>query len=236
MGNAMATKRLAKLAPRSRFFVAFIAAVILLVLAGFGRTFVVPLLRGTFSAPWFVYVHGALFFAWLGLLMMQALLAMRRRVDWHRRLGGVGAALVPAMVVSGLAVACWATRRDVAAGQEREALAFFFGQCMDMLLFGTLASAAMLLRGTPAMHKRLVLLATLAILGAAVGRIPGLGVAANGVTVALLVCLALFDLHSIRRIHRATGYGSIWLLGGIFMEEPLGNTATWLAMAQSIIE
>lgn len=232
----MATKRLAKLVPRTRFFVAFIAAAILLVLAGFGRTFVVPLVHGTFSAPWFVYVHAALFFAWMGLLMTQAVLAMRRRVDWHRRLGGVGAVLVPAMVVSGLAVASWATRRDVAAGQEHEALAFFFGQCMDMLLFGTLASATMWMRGTPATHKRLVLLATLAILGAAVGRIPGLGVAANWVTVVLLACLAIFDLRSLGRLHRATGFGSIWLLGGIFMEEPLGNTAIWLAMAQHIIE
>lgn len=229
-------KRPAKLASRSCFFVAFIAVAILLVLAGFGRTFIVPLVGGTFSAPWFVYVHAALFFVWLGLLMTQALLALRRRVDWHRRLGGVGAVLVPAMVVSGLAVAYWATRRDVAAGQGREVLAFFFGQCMDMLLFGTLASAAMLLRGTPAAHKRLMLLATLAILGAAVGRIPGLGVAANWVSVTLLVCLAIFDLRNLGRLHRVTGFGGIWLLGGIFMEEPLGNTAIWLAMAQRIVE
>lgn len=228
----MATERSVRAAPRSRFFIAFIAAAILLVLAGFGRTFIVPVVRGTLSAPWFVYGHAALFFAWMGLLMAQALFAMRRRLGWHRRLGWMGAALIPPMVVSGIAVAVWATRRDVAAGQGYEALSFFFGQCMDMLLFASLASAAMLMRRAPAAHKRLVLLATLAILGAAVGRIPELGIVANGVIVALLVCVATFDLLSAGRIHRTTAFGSAWLIAGTFMQQPVGNTAAWLAMAE----
>ncbi len=231
----MVTTRLAKTSTRSFFFVAFISTIIFLVLAGFGRTFVVPLLRGTFSAPWFVYVHGALFFAWITLLLAQALLAVRRKMVWHRRLGWVGATLIPAMVVSGIAVAVWATRRDVAAGQEHEALAFFFGQCMDMLLFGSLAFAAVLMRTNPAMHKRLVLLATLAILGAAVGRIPGVGLVANWVTVGLFVCLAIFDMRNTGRFHRATVAGGMWLLGGIFTEEPLGETEIWLAIAQHLV-
>jgi hypothetical protein len=68
----MATKRSLKVASRFRFFVVFIAVAIALVLAGFGNTFVVPVAQGMFSAPWFVYVHAALFFAWKGLLMTQA--------------------------------------------------------------------------------------------------------------------------------------------------------------------
>ncbi len=60
--------RPANATPRPRFSVAFIATAMRLVLAGFGRTFVVPMMRGTFSVPWFVYVHAALFFAWTGLL------------------------------------------------------------------------------------------------------------------------------------------------------------------------
>lgn len=234
-GTAAATRRPAKAASRSPFFIFFIAIAIALVLAGFGRTFLVPLLRGTFSAPWFVYAHGALFFGWMGLLMTQALLALRRRMDWHRRLGASGFVLIPAMVASGLAVALWATRRDVAAGQAQEALPFFFGQCMDMLLFATLASAALWLRANPAMHKRLVLLATLAILGAAIGRIPELGVVANGVVIGLLAGMAVFDLHGTGRIHRATSLGGSWLLAGSFLQEPLGSTAAWMAVAQRIV-
>lgn len=231
----MATSRPARAAPRSRYFVAFIAAAIALVLAGFGRTFVLPVLRGTFSAPWFVYVHGALFFAWMGLLMTQALFALRRRLGWHRSLGRIGIALIPAMVASGLAVVIWATRRDVAAGQAPEALPFLFGQCMDMLLFGSLASAALWLRGNPAAHKRLVLLATLAILGAAIGRIPELGVVANGVVMALLTSMAVFDLRDMGRIHSATMLGGLWLLAGTFLQEPLGHTAAWMGTALRIL-
>ncbi|MEO5740395.1 MAG: hypothetical protein ABIS29_07355 [Vicinamibacterales bacterium] len=231
----MSTLRSTKLAPRPRFFVVFSSATLLLVLAGFTTTFFLPLARGTFSRPWFVYAHGSLFFLWASLLVAQALLAMRRRLKWHRQLGWFGAALVPAMAGSGVLVAHWATRRDIAAGEAADALPFFFGALMDMFLFASLASAAILLRGNPTAHKRLILIATLAILGAAVGRIPVLGGSSNYITVFFLLSLAAFDLSISRRFHPATIYGGLWLLVGIFTQAPIGNTSVWLSLAQRLL-
>jgi len=67
---------------------------------GFARTF--------FFRPWYpqyahahgapesiFYVHGVAFTAWLLLLLAQTSLVTAGRVDVHRRLGWVGAALVP---------------------------------------------------------------------------------------------------------------------------------------------
>ncbi len=220
---------------RSRFFVLFSVVVALLVFAGFTRTFFVPLALGRFSRPWFVYVHGLLFFSWIVLFVIQAVLAVRRQMRWHRRLGWWTASLIPLMVVSGLAVAFWATRRDVALGQGAEALPFFFGQIMDMFLFGSLAAAAVMTRRRPSIHKRLVLLATLAVLGAAVGRIRGLGISANFITLGLVCALVAFDLISQKRLHWVTVIGSAYLLVGIFTEDSLGNTAPWLAIANQIV-
>ena len=221
-------------APHKYFFIAFALVTALLVLTGFTRTFFLPLASGTFSRPWFVYVHGMLFFSWISLLIIQALLAVRRQFKWHRRLGWVGATMIPLMTVSGVMVAYWATRRDVAAGQAADALPFFFGTLMDMLLFASLATAAVLARRSSSAHKRLILMATLAVLGAAVGRIPVLGAFADYITVFMLLCIAMFDAFAIGQVNGATILGGTWLLVGIFTETPIGNTTAWLSVAQRI--
>ena len=76
------------------------------VVLGFARTF--------FFRPWYpqyaqahgapetiFYVHGVAFTAWLLLLLAQPSLVTAGRVDVHRRLGWVGAALAVIMVVLG---------------------------------------------------------------------------------------------------------------------------------------
>ena len=75
------------------------------------------------------------------------------------------------MVVSGVAVALWASVRDFS---RDSAVTFFGGQLMDMFMFLSLASASFVARSNPQVRKRLIVLATLAILGAAIGRIPAL--------------------------------------------------------------
>ncbi len=230
----MTTMRSTEVARRHLFFIVFASVTALLVLTGFTRTFFLPLAHGTFSRPWFVYLHGLLFFSWISLLVIQALLALRRQFRWHRRLGWFGASLIPLMTTSGVIVAYWATRRDVAAGHGAVALPFFFGLLMDMFLFASLATAAVLARSYSSVHKRLILFATLAVLGAAIGRIPVLGAAANYITVFMLLCIAIFDVFAIRQVHHATMLGGAWLLAGTFIQTPIGNTAAWLSVAQRI--
>lgn len=154
------------------YFVVFALAIAALVLTGFGRTFFLPLARRTFSAPWFVYVHGALFLTWIVLLLSQSALVVRRRTRAHLRVGRVAFAIVPLMVGSGVVVAIWSSARDLSRGGGDGVVATFGGELMDMLVFGTLATAGLLTRRYAQWHKRLIVLATLGVLGAAVGRIP----------------------------------------------------------------
>jgi hypothetical protein len=221
--------------PPRRFFVGFSLTVGILVLAGFARTFFIPLARQRLSAPWFVYLHGTLFLSWVALLIAQSLLIATRHVSWHRRLGPVGAGLVPAMVASGVAVAIWATARDVKAGQGDSAIGLFFGELMDMALFAGLGTAALLTRHRPEVHKRLILLATLALLGAAVGRIPILGKAANLVTFFLLATVAGRDLVRLGRVHSATLWGGLVLVAGILVQTPVGATSLWLSVGRRVL-
>lgn len=217
------------------FFVAFALVAASLVLTGFGRTFFLPLARRTFSAPWFVYVHGTLFLTWIGLLTTQSILVARHRTTLHRSLGRVAAGLIPLMVASGVVVAFWASARDVRKGGGDEVVAFFCGELMDMLLFGVLATAALLTRRHPQAHKRLIVLATLAILGAAVGRIPVLDDVSNYVTFALLLCLVGYDFRVRPRLHPATAAGGLFLLAGTFSQNYIGSTSLWLEFGRRLL-
>lgn len=134
---------------------------------GFSTTFFFPLGRGSFSAPYVIYVHGALFFAWLLLLTGQVLLIRARQVAWHRRIGWVGAALALGMAVSGVAVGVYAARRDLADTPETVVFGGFTNIVIEMLLFSALVAAAVRLRRDRASHQRLLLLATISVLGPA---------------------------------------------------------------------
>ena len=218
----------------SWFFVGFALLVSVLVLAGFSRTFFVPLLRRTFDAPWFLYLHAGLFLTWIGLLVAQTLLIVRRQPRAHIGIGRVAFGLIPLMLCTGVAVAYWSSARDLQRGGG-SVVSTFGGELMDMLAFGVLGFAAMALRRSSQAHKRLMLLATLAVLGAAVGRIPVVGQAANYVTVALVAAIAIYDLVTEARLHRATVLGGLFLAVGIFSQSALTTTPLWLNVGQELL-
>lgn len=217
-------------------FITFSLVIASLVLAGFGGTFFVPLARGTFSAAWIVYAHGALFLTWVGLLIAQSVFVARRRTSTHRRLGAVAVALIPLMVVSGVVVAFRSSARALESGGGDSVVSASGGELMDMLLFAVLGTAALVWRRHPQAHKRLIVLATLALLGAAVGRIPGIGTAANYVTFGLFLSLVGFDVRVRSAIHRATLVGGLFLLVGVFSQPSLGMTPWWLDVGRRILD
>jgi hypothetical protein len=218
------------------FFLSFALIVAVLVIASFFQSFFVPVALGRFSAPWFVPVHGTLFLFWTALLVAQSVLVARRRTRTHQRLGWVLVGLIPLMVASGVAVALWASVRDFRSGGGDAAVSFFGGQLMDMLMFGAFSSAAFVMRRDPQSHKRLIVLATLAILGAAIGRIPTIGAAANYVTTALLVALSALDLKTLHKLHRVTLFGGFLLLVGIFSQNYLFSLGGWLNAGRRILQ
>src|SRR5262245_6517123 len=116
MTGEVATRVVTKVAPRSGFFVYMSLGFLAVALVGFSTTFFIPLARGTFVAPPVTYVHGTLLFSWLMFFIAQASLIRVRNVSVHRQLGWIGALLGVAVVISGIAVAIYAARRDLAAG------------------------------------------------------------------------------------------------------------------------
>jgi hypothetical protein len=181
-------------------------------------------------------LHGALFTAWIALLVSQTALVAGRRTDIHRALGVAGVVLAAIVFVVGIAVSVETLRRNGGppGGDPRKFFAIPLG---DIIVFGALVSAAVVLRRRSESHKRLMLLATISMLTAAVARFlrqVGMGGAPNlffGTDVFVLV-LVLYDLASRGRVHPATLWGGALVVGfKPLLFYVLSDTPPWLALA-----
>jgi FtsH-binding integral membrane protein len=180
-------------------------------------------------------LHGAVFTVWIVLLVAQTALVAGRRSDIHRTLGVAGAVLAAVVFVVGVAVSVETLRREGSS-----AVRFFAIPLGDIIVFGVLVGAAVLQRQQSDTHKRLMLLATISVLTAAVARSlgqVGMGGPPNlfyGTDV-LVLALVIYDLVSLGRVHPATLWGGAMVAG----LKPLlfyAATATtpWLALTDAL--
>jgi hypothetical protein len=168
------------------FYGGMAAALALTVFAGFARTYYLRLLddgpKATLTGGPFttlVHLHGALFTSWVLLFIVQTALVSSRKVAVHRKLGVAGAVLAAAMVVAGTSLAIAAAARG-SAPPGMDPKAFLILPLFDMILFSIFVTAALANRRDKETHKRLMLLAYVSIIVAAVGRLPVVPVRGGG--------------------------------------------------------
>jgi len=239
MKSTVRTRRAAWSSER-RFYTGMAIAMFLTVYFGFAQSF--------FLRPWFpdvraahepiFYLHGAVFAAWYILLIAQASLVAVGRSDVHVRLGRIGAGLAVLMILLGTLGALIAARRPTGfVGIPIPPLQFLVIPLGDMLIFGTFVGLAIARRHDPQSHKRLMLIASIAMLGAAIARWP-IGIKAYGppaffgILDLFLVALALWDIASRRRLHPVTIWGGLLLVASQPLRLMLSGTAAWLSFAR----
>jgi hypothetical protein len=206
------------------------------VFIGFSPTyFRAGILRAPLPSP-ILHVHGAVFTLWMLLFTVQTAFISARRVQWHRSFGTVAFCLPPLMVVLGAIAAVDALRRGVRVGSLDTAESFSF-PAIGILIFAIVIYASWRARRRPDAHKRLILLATITLTGAAFGRFPwdhwGVPFAAGpavGVGVMLLL-VAAFDLITLRRIHRSTMWAAPLVFASVVFAVPIGMTHAWHAFS-----
>ena len=231
-----------------RFYFLFVLAVLASVLLGFSRTFFLrswfPEWANVHAAPEpFFYFHGAVFTSWIVLLLAQVSLVSAGRVDLHRRLGIAGAVLAAAMIVVGVLGSLIAARRSTGfMDMPLPPLQFLYVPLADMAEFGVFVTLGFVTRRRAQSHKRFMLLATIAILQAAVGRwpialeaaplpIPGLAVV-DAAALLFLVPLVLWDLASRGRVHPVTLWGGLGLIASVALRLAIWTTSAWTAFAE----
>jgi hypothetical protein len=241
MATAVMTPRRTRVNPDRIFFPSMCLLVLVTVWLGFSKTYYAAgLVTAHLPAP-IIHVHAAVMTLWLLTLTVQTSLVSVRRVKLHMAVGLWGFALAAAMIPVGTLAAVNALHRDMSPpGSGLSALTFFVVPVSALLAFAVLAGWSYRVRRKPDQHKRLILLATIPLLDAAIGRFPyTLGIAASPVAQLLLICifpaaLIAYDLVSRRRIQRVTWVGSLMLLVMWLTRIPLAQTAPWQAFARLV--
>src|SRR5260221_4701936 len=149
-------------------------AALLLVFAGFAPSYY---LKGVFGTPelgTLKHLHGFVMTAWFTLFLVQVRLVATGRILDHRKLGVFGVLLAVVVVSVGTSLGI-ASARAGFAPPGLSPLVFLALPIGEMFVFTGLFSAAIALRKRPAYHKRLMVLASLAMLTPAAARLPYVG-------------------------------------------------------------
>jgi hypothetical protein len=175
------------------------------VIYGFSHTIVAGLVRPAVKPPALVWVHGIVFFAWIGLLVLQSVLVRLRKVSVHKFLGWGFAAIGAMMPVLGIVTMRVMARFEIAFLHVDPIFksAFLPIQFLDLGSFAVPFGLAIWWRKRPEYHRRLMLFAACALTGAGFGRIPLL-VPYLGFYVgvdALVMIGVLRDIAVDRRVH-----------------------------------
>jgi hypothetical protein len=217
---------------KARYFFVVLAILFpLIVLLGFFPSWR-DMKAGGLEVHWLTHVHAAIMTSWILVFLLQALFATAGQLKYHRQLGLLSIGL------GGLVfIAMGAVTVHILIVNHPPEESFLFDLLLtagfDMAKFGLFFIWGIWLRKKDAAaHKRLLTLATFVLLIAAVDRVyrtyglPSLGMEYPDVTFVyldlLLIPLFLYDLITIKRIHRITWIGSL-----IVIVLQFGVSMTW---------
>ncbi len=207
------------------FFVSMAVIFIIIAIVGFVPSYQ-SLHAGTMTVHWFVHVHGALMSLWLLIFFTQVILAAKGFLKFHRQLGQLSVVLGVFVWAS----MCIVTFRALIGYPPRIneiSWDLLLLQLSAILLFGLFFVRGVRARKNAATHKRFMLLATLILIQAGIGRIqwlpwpviakPSLSGIPNPCLIflyvdLLLIPLFIYDLLTLKRIYKTTLVGSACLI------------------------
>jgi uncharacterized membrane protein len=224
--------------PKSRYFLGAACLALAVTLIGFFKTFLLPSARGTFSAPAVIYVHGGFLFLWTAVFVTQTMLIRVRKPKLHRQLGFLSIGLIPCVVISTMAAGVVVMKRDLALGGEQALVPNLLGNFTTPILFAVLAAAGIAYRRRLEVHKRLMLLAMIAIIWPAFLRFrhyfpptsdPQL-VFGFILPNSMIVAAILWEKITVGRVHVVYLTAGVALIAEAFAEVYLFGSSGWRAL------
>jgi hypothetical protein len=205
--------------------------------------------------PGFMHFHAVVMGLWITLLLAQSTLMATGNRSFHMQLGMVSVVLIPAVAIGMVGVVSANFTQLVTSApdlipedvlsQRRVALSnLLLSQARSVFLFSTLTFWAVLVRKEDSeTHKRLMFVATVPLLSAAIDRmgwmhelVPVQQPWFMDVTqLAWLAPLLIYDLWRRRSLHKAYLIGIAVNLPLIVLTHVARGTDWWLAMAPKIL-
>lgn len=218
------------------FYTTMALAILIVVFVGFSRTFYLrPYYFPERLIPLLI-VHGTIFSSWIALFVTQTMLVATKNTRIHMKLGVAALVIAPLMLLVGTYTAL-VRAKGPSPLPDVNPLAFLTIPLGDMLIFGILFGAAYYYRNKLATHKRLMLLASIALLPAGVARWPIHFIATGGPLVfygladLFIVPCLIFDIITRGKPHRATVLGGLLIIVSHPLRLIIGGTHAWIAFA-----
>jgi hypothetical protein len=183
-----------------------------------------------------IHTHALMFSAWMLLFIAQNALVATGRIHLHRRLGIMGGVLIPFITVLGFLTAVRGAKDGWnPGGPFADSQAFMVVGFGDILVFFGFAAAGLFYRQYPAIHKRLMLLATVGgLMWPAITRMPyvaGRPALMFGLLAALVLAPAVYDRLSYTRFHPVSLWGGLLVLAAFPLRGLVGRTTVWHSFA-----
>lgn len=219
---------------RNRFYAAIALVLAVLVLTAFARTYY---LREWFSVPpitTLLHLHSIAFTAWVVLFVIQTRLIAAQNYRTHMRLGIAGVALAAVVVVFGVATAVESSSAPRVRGGGMNSQQFVFVPLFAIAAFAVLVAAAVALRKRAQLHKRLMVLAMISVLGPPVARLINLTQNQDHFLIIQTAVPALFiawclisDWRKYRIVHPIYLYGGTFLVLSWPLRMWIARTPAW---------
>jgi hypothetical protein len=224
------------------FYTGMGVLVAFIVFSGFARSYYlnywVPTPEGFRKLDGLLHLHGAVFTAWVLLGVVQPALIANRHYRLHRRLGYFGAGVATLMVILGN-VAAVAAMHGGFIGMG-DPFVFYAVPFFAIWTFALCVAFAVLWRNRPETHKRLMLLASVPLIEAAIARLPLAPITAGapfsfmiGSDIIIVAGIA-YDLVSRGKVHKVWLWGGGLVIAGEVLRVAVATTGPWLAFARTM--
>jgi hypothetical protein len=224
---------------RNRFYAVFATALAVFTFVSFSRTFY---LRHWFDVPpinVLLYVHGVMFTAWVVLFVIQTRLIAAQNYRTHMQLGIAGVVVAALVVVFGVATAIASAGAPRMRPMGMNSQQFVLVPLVAIASFAGLVAAAVAYRKRPEVHKRLMTLAMIAILGPPIARLvfwthanayfPAIQMSVHA---AFLAWCVVSDWRRNHRVHPIYSIGGAILLISLPLRIVIARTPAWEHVGQ----
>lgn len=207
-----------------------------IVFVGFAPSFYLKPARALAMDP-IIHVHAGVMTLWILFMAVQGVLPSRGHVRLHRALGWWGAGIAVLVMITGVMIAAYGVHHGwdpfgLGSGEAFAAIPF-----RDLTTFATFLVIGLATRkSAPEAHKRMLTLATLSVIPAALGRlaafVPELAIVAlNHAPIAALV---VYDLVTRRRVFASTWLGSAFLIAATPVCLAMAKTEGWQDLVRAL--
>ena len=219
-----------KLRKGEAFFYRFSMVLLITVVIAFGMNILLKNYHLNSSMS-LIIVHGISMLGWSTLLFWQSRSIRINNFNLHKQLGLMSIALAISLLISGIMIAISNYRG------EKEALTLF-GNFSGMFIFGILYTIALLNRRKADVHKRLMIVASVAMLSPALVRILRIFDINDFVTLPFwllyIVALPVYDYRKLKKIHKASLWATLFLIIILFGGSAYAMSESWVDLAASM--